>query len=71
MLDTIFGLKIGIKAFSHNPIDKGVEVKPALKVGPETKVLMNIPPAEDILEFSYPPESPFDTNKVCETSFKS
>ncbi len=57
MAHNFFGLKFGIKTSSHE--------KRHVYTSAKTK-MMNIPPADDILEFNYPPESRFhnhpDTN---------
>lgn len=51
MVRKIFGFKFGIKTIKPSHIDTADEVK--------LKTVITIPPAEDILDFSYPPESPF------------
>jgi hypothetical protein len=50
MAHNIFGFKFGIKT-SQKQV--------TTKVRPRESKLMNIPPADDILDFSYPPESQF------------
>lgn len=51
MAHNFFGIKFGIRAQSRGHVTTKV-VKPH-------KRLMDIPPADDILDFRYPPESQF------------
>jgi len=63
MVQKIFGFSFGIKTLKPKHIDTGYEVKP--------KTPMNIPTADDILEFSYPDESPFKGYISQETHIRS
>jgi hypothetical protein len=68
MFDKIFGFKFGIKTSQRDHTGRGIEVKPVETVKPVTKTPLNIPPADDILDFSYTQGSPFERSMVVETS---